>query len=35
MDNLLFDELNSQNFKTFAAKYYTNARCLSMDDLRW
>ena len=32
MGNLLFDELNSQNFKTFAAKYYTNKRCLSMDE---
>ena len=26
MGNLLFDELNNQNFKTFAAKYYTNKR---------
>ena len=28
----LFDELTSQNFELFAAKYYTNRRCLSMDE---
>jgi len=28
----LFDELTSQNFELFAAKYYTNKRCLTMDE---